>query len=114
VTLGQVLKEGRTRRGMSLREVERGTGISNGYLSLLESDSVKSPSPNHLHQLAQVYGVSYSLLMELVGYVVPAPPPDPASWQHLDGIDDLTEDERSQVRNFVRFLRSNRQSPEGE
>jgi transcriptional regulator with XRE-family HTH domain len=107
MTLGQVLREARMRRGLTLRDVERTTAISNGYLSQLESDSVRSPSPNHLHQLAGVYGIAYSLLMELTGYVVPTPV-DPARWREVEGIDDLTETERVQVNNFVRFLRSSR------
>ena len=112
MTLGQVLKEARSRRGLTLRDVERTIAISNGYLSLLESDSVKSPSPNHLHQLAELYQIPYSLLMELAGYVAPTPI-DSARWRGAEGIEDLTEDERTQVNNFVRFLRSSRRGPMG-
>jgi len=108
MTLGQALKEARQRREWSLRDVERQSNISNGYLSQLESDSVRNPSPRHLHELAELYGVSYGLFMELAGYAVPTrvtvPPPE----QGLDALTDLSTTELAQVRAFVGFLRSSR------
>jgi transcriptional regulator with XRE-family HTH domain len=110
MTLGELLKDGRKRAGMSLRDVEKISGISNGYLSLMESDAVKSPSPNHLHALAEVYGASYSLLMELAGYIVPQES-FVAVPQHLaNEIGDLSIEEQSQVRSFVGYLKSSRGS----
>lgn len=108
MTLGQALREGRLRNSMSLRDVERATGISNGYLSQLESDAVKEPSPNHLYKLAQAYGIGYSLLMELAGYRVPEPAGDRRGLMGLDGVGDLTEGEWAQVRSFALFLRNSR------
>ncbi len=109
MTLGTVLKEARLRGKLSLRDVERKTmTISNGYLSLLESDSVKSPSPNHLHALAEVYGVSYSLLLELAGYAVPAAASMSLPEGILGDVEDLSVDEWSEVRRFVGYLRSTR------
>lgn len=106
MTLGQVVREARNRRGMSLRDVERETGISNGHLSLLESGSVLRPSPNLLEKLAELYGVSYSLLMELSGYRVPELPLDVAA--SANSFADLSELELDQVRRFVGYLRSTR------
>ena len=108
MTLGQVLKEARLRSQMSLRDVERATQISNGYLSQMESDAVKSPSPNHLYVLAEVYGVSYSLLMELAGYIVPDPAFQRVSVPGLENLADLTHEELAQVRAFVGFIRASR------
>jgi len=113
MTLGQVLKEARQRNRMSLRDVEKLVRISNGHLSLLESDLIKSPSPNHLHQLAELFGVSYSLLLELAGYVVPET--SVASNARLAGnLGDLTNEELAQVRSFVGFLKASRQSGESD
>jgi transcriptional regulator with XRE-family HTH domain len=108
MTLGQLLREARQRKQMTLREVEKLTQISNGYLSLMESDSIKSPSPNHLNTLADVYGASYSLLMELAGYAVPTQHGAPLPEALLGDVKDLSEQEWSQVRNFVGYLRSAR------
>jgi transcriptional regulator with XRE-family HTH domain len=117
MSLGSTLRERRETLGWSLRDVERKTngGISNGYLSLLESDEVKQPSPRHLHLLAGVFEISYALLMKLAGYVVPN-----ASEQSLSpgwafaGLDDLTPEELSEVEELVkrqvRILRMARKS----
>ena len=106
MAIGKVLKEARQRKKWTLRDLERETEISNGYLSLLESDSIKAPSPKHLHQLADSLGVSYNLLMELAGYV---PPTISASTDsRVTGMTDLTDTELDQVRAFVGFLKSAR------
>jgi|SRR5450759_732440 transcriptional regulator with XRE-family HTH domain len=108
MTLGHILKTSRQRADLSLREVERKTGISNGYLSLLESDAIKSPSPKYLHALAEVYGSSYSLLMELAGYVAPKERPATLPDGLSDEMNGLSVEEQSQVRSFVGYLKASR------
>lgn len=71
-TLGEELKELREAQGMTLREVEQKSGISNGYLTQLENNKIKEPSPNILHKLSLVYNVPYPRLMKAAGYTVPA------------------------------------------
>ena len=44
-SFGEGLKMARELRKLSLREVEEATGISNAYLSQLENDKIKKPSP---------------------------------------------------------------------
>ncbi len=105
--LNSVLRDARARSNLSLREVERRTGISNGYVSLIESGQVRQPSPRYLHALADLYGVSYGLLMELAGHVAPAPPAN-RSVEVVDNFGDLSEVEREQVRAFASFLRASR------
>ncbi|MDB4875597.1 MAG: helix-turn-helix domain protein [Gemmatimonadetes bacterium] len=106
MTLGQLMKDSRARLGLSLRDVERETGISNGHLSLLESGTVQRPSPNLLEKLASLYGVSYSLLMELSGYR--SAEPITVASNSLGEMNDLSELELEQVRRFVGYLRSTR------
>ncbi len=108
MTLGSVLRDARTRKRLSLREVERRTGISNGYLSLIESGQVQRPSPRYLHELAETYGVSYPLLMELAGHIAPSPAVPNAG--DASEFDDLSVAEREQVRAFASFLRASRSS----
>ena len=107
--LGSVLRDARSRARLTLREVERRAGISNGYLSLIESGQVQQPAPRYLHALADAYGVSYSLLMELAGHVAPTPTPDHAG-EAADDLGDLSAVEREQVRAFASFLRASRSS----
>ena len=68
---GEYFKAIRGTKGLTLRDVERETGISNAYLSQLESSKIKQPSPIHLFKLASLYEIEYEMLMEKVGYPVP-------------------------------------------
>ena len=56
-SIGTVLKQARDVRELSGVEAARAAGISAAYLSKLESDGVKRPSPHVLHQLSQALGV---------------------------------------------------------
>lgn len=108
MTLGSLLRDARTRMSLSLREVERRTGISNGYLSLLETGAARRPSPDFLAKLSTLYGASYELLMELAGYHPPQTTPSARTIPGLDELDDLSLIEREQLRAFVGYLRSSR------
>ena len=74
---GEFLKAARNAKGLTLRDVEKETGISNSYLSQLESGKVKQPSPINLHKLGKAYDIPYEVLMEKAGYPV-------SISQHLD------------------------------
>ena len=108
MTLGKLLRKSRTENGKTLREVEGVTGISNGYLSQLESDCIKQPSPHHLHRLAAVYGISYDLLMRSAGYVVSEEVALGAA-QHSTtaflSIDDLNAEDRAKIAEYIADLR---------
>ncbi|MGA2228480.1 MAG: helix-turn-helix transcriptional regulator [Syntrophobacteraceae bacterium] len=73
LTLGQYLASIRTDRGMTLRQVEQLTDkeVSNAYLSQIENDKIKQPSPNILHALAESYEIDYMNLMEMAGHIRP-------------------------------------------
>src|SRR5258708_33932406 len=73
LTLGQFLASIREDRRLSQRDVEKATNkiVSNAYLSQIENDQIKKPSPNILNALADVYKVSYETLMERAGFVSP-------------------------------------------
>jgi HTH-type transcriptional regulator, competence development regulator len=111
MTLASLLKDARSRQKLSLRAVERRTGISNGYLSLLEKGTARKPSPEFLEKLATLYGASYELLMELAGYRAPQPSPIARAIPGIDEADDLSAIEMEQLRAFVGYLRSSRTTP---
>lgn len=67
-TLGKLLKDARARSGLSLREVERRTGIRNGHLSQLETGAIGKPEMAILWELAATYGVDFGQLLALAGY----------------------------------------------
>ena len=111
--LGRYLASVREDRGLSLREVEKATDkvISNGYLSQVENDQIKKPSPNILHALAELYGVSYEDLMERAGFVTPK---RSRSVEQRHGRiatfadQNLTEEEEAELVRYLSFMRSRR------
>jgi HTH-type transcriptional regulator, competence development regulator len=116
--LAAVLRRIRGISGASLREVERKTGISNAYLSQLESGAASRPSPEILHKLAEFYGVPYESLMEAAGYLQPASDrssPAGRRRKRLGAMQaalmsaQLTEEEQTRVAEFIEFLRSRRE-----
>src|SRR5262249_48774579 len=104
------LVSARNATGKSLRAVERETGISNAYLSQLENGKIKSPSPQNLHKLGELYGVSYELLMELAGFPVPNTVSAPAPQRVAARIGPVTKDEEEALVEYLQFIRSRRRS----
>ena len=67
-TLGAVLRAARTRHGLSLREVERRTGIRNAHLSQIETDTIAKPEMALLWELASLYALDFARLLALAGH----------------------------------------------
>ncbi len=105
--LGKYLKILREELGLSLRAVEEKSGISNAFLSQIESGKVKQPSPIVLHKLSQVYSVSYESLMEISGYPV-SKSSDKVniSTGPLHRLGPLTGGEEKSLADYLVFLRS--------
>jgi len=112
--LGVVLADLRRAKGLSLREVQEATGgaVSNAYLSQLERQKIKKPSPNVLGSLAKVYGVPYETLMEKAGYLLPTTDEEGGRRRRLAvfAIDDLTAEEEEELLKYLAFLRFRNQS----
>jgi HTH-type transcriptional regulator, competence development regulator len=67
-TLGAVLRAARADRGLSLRDVERRTGIRNAHLSQIETDTIAKPEMALLWELAALYEVDFARLLALAGH----------------------------------------------
>jgi len=108
--LGEKLRLYRNAKGLSLRDVEKETKISNSYLNQLEQGKVKEPSPHMLHKLASFYGVPYTSLLKLAGYLVPN---EEARTKKAAGVafsllKDLTEEEEGELLRYLEFIRKKR------
>ena len=110
-TLGKHLEAIRKDRKLTQRQVEEATNkeVSNAYLSQIENDQIKQPSPHVLHTLAELYKSSYEYLMELAGYVVSSGDREPderhgrlATFSELN----LSPDEESELLDYLDYIRS--------
>lgn len=120
-TLGDELRRIREARGLSLRAVEAAIGISNAYLSQVETGKIDKPNPNYLFKLAELYRIPYEMLMEKAGYIMRAAGKKgrsagaPRRAQNLSGaalstMEDLTPEEAEELMRFLAFIRSRRGS----
>lgn len=109
--MGDTLKQARAVRGLSAVDAARAAAISPAYLSRLEGDSVKKPSPHVLHQLSEALGVPYAELMRLSGYRLPS-----QTDRHSPGtvsaalFADITDDERDELVEYLAWYRTRRRS----
>jgi transcriptional regulator with XRE-family HTH domain len=110
-SLGAALRQARQVRTLSAVDAARAAGISAAYLSKLENDAVKKPSPPVLHQLSEALAVPYTELMRLSGYRVPGEHDRRAT----DTVGaalfaDITEDEREELLAYLAWYRTRRRS----
>lgn len=68
-TIGDLLREIRTSRRLSLRKAAEAARLSNAYLSQIETGQRAQPSPKHLRRLAALYEVPVRELLEAAGYL---------------------------------------------
>ena len=112
-TLGRYLASIRTDRKMTLREVEEATSkqVSNAYLSQIENDKIRKPSPNILHSLAELYSISFEKLMDMAGYLMS--PTKRADGDRHGRVatfaeHNLTAEEESELIEYLQFIRIRR------
>jgi len=108
-SMGVVLRQAREVRAMPVIEAARAAGISAAYLSKLENDAVKRPSPPVLLQLSEALSVPYDDLMRLSGYRVPG-----TSTANLVAsvtaalFADVTDEEREELLEYLAWSRARR------
>lgn len=120
--LGDFLRQARLALGLTLREVEARTdkSVTNGYLSQIEKKAIRRPSPNILYNLGNVYGLDYSDLLKRAGHHVPISagdddarserPTETLAGIPLRAIEELTDEERRELTQYIAFLRQRRES----
>jgi Zn-dependent peptidase ImmA (M78 family)/transcriptional regulator with XRE-family HTH domain len=106
--LGDRLRESRNSRGLSLRAVERESGINSGYLSQLERNEIANPTPSVLQRVAKAYGEPFAVLMQWAGYVEEDPKGvSPNAKRALDTLGtDFTDEELQVMRSVLDSLRA--------
>jgi transcriptional regulator with XRE-family HTH domain len=104
--LGANLRELRNKRGLSLRELERRSGINNAYLSQLERGDVAQPMPSMLGRLAEAYEVPVETLMGWAGYAVSPKALTRPQAKALNYFADASDEEVEALRAILEVLRS--------
>lgn len=108
-SLGQYLASIRRDRTLTLRDVETATAkeVSNAYLSQIENDKIRKPSPNVLLALSKVYKISYERLMEMAGYVVATKAKGERHGRVATFAEhNLSDEEEAELMKYLRFIRS--------
>ncbi|MGY4319099.1 helix-turn-helix domain-containing protein [Bradyrhizobium sp. JR3.5] len=110
LTLGQYLASIRVDRNLSLREVEEATNkqVSNAYLSQIENNKIKKPSPNILHALAELYAISFENLMDMAGYISGNKRADTERHGRIATFAEhnLSAEEETEMLQYLQFMRA--------
>jgi transcriptional regulator with XRE-family HTH domain len=108
-SIGAALRRARKVRALSAVEAARAAGISAAYLSKLENDAVKRPSPPVLLQLSEALTVPYADLMRLTGYQVPGESAaSPVVNANATLFADVTNEERDELIDYLEWISARR------
>ena len=115
--LGSYLWDTRNALGMSLREAEEASGVSNAYINQIETGRIKAPSPAILQKIAVGYKAPYQHLMELAGHLKASTGGETKRRGALPTSTladvELTREEEEKVREYIAFLKmKNRRTDE--
>lgn len=109
-SLGTILKEARSKTGLTLRQVEDSSGVSNAYLSQLENDKIKSPSANILYKLSSLYNIPLNLLLKGAGIIEGHVEETSTNNSFINRVafssEGLTEEEKQDVLQYLEFLKT--------
>jgi transcriptional regulator with XRE-family HTH domain len=114
MSLAEMIKNLRQRRGYSQRKLSLLSGISNTEISRIEKGIRTKPSPDTLKKLASHLGVTYNDLMEMAGYLPEgfirqaAPEPDAATTVRLTDYDykkGLPPEAVSEIEMYLDYIR---------
>lgn len=103
--LGSYLKDARLNYGLTLRESEHHSGISNAYISQIENNKIKQPSPLILEALAKIYDLDYSKLMRMAGYKYQS---NKSNHQDFLAQHSVTKKEEKELIDYLAFIRRNK------
>jgi transcriptional regulator with XRE-family HTH domain len=109
-SLATTLRRARKTSGLSLRDVERQTGIHNAHLSQLETGRIARPEPALLWTLATLYELDFEQLLTAAGLVGgdAAPEHRRRITVALRALGELTPSEQEEILRYMAEVRSRR------
>lgn len=102
--LANYLKKQREDHGLSLRALALKSGLSNGYLSLLENGRVESPSALVLSKLAKAFPVPIEELLSAAGVEIAKTPTGEVDPRLVSAVRRLDTDAREQLLSYAKYL----------
>ncbi len=105
--LGKHLKNCRKKCGLSLKAVEKKTGITDSRLSKIENGHLKCPG-SELRLLAITYNEPVISMFLAAGYLIPD---DLKEYQYVfHGVEMLDPDERKHIQDEINYLIGKKES----
>lgn len=103
---GEYLKSVRKEKGLTIRQVEAYSGVSNAYLSQLENGKRGIPSPEIIKKIHKPLGIDYNELMSKAGYLeVDSTIEGNKPSRAFNKFDDLTDKERDFLEKQLEIFR---------
>jgi len=111
--LGETLKKSRINLGLTLRQIEDASGISNAYLSQLENDKIKKPSANILYKLSDLYKIELNDLLIAAGIIEnaakhPSKKKNDLTQLISTSVGNLNSQQKKNVLEYIDFIKSKR------
>lgn len=107
-SLGQFVRERRSARGITARDLAMTVGIEPSMLSRLETGTMKTfPEPWLIHAISRELQIAPDMMMEAAGYLESSPAGDPEHIRELMGLlrrIDWTPERLRFVQNVLRDL----------
>lgn len=104
-TLGQVIREARVERGLSVQELARQTEIARSYLYRVEEDSFGSIQMTTFCRLIETLHLSADQVLGEIGFLPPVPKsPMPEAEDYLRERYKLSPESIAQTIDFIEFL----------
>jgi transcriptional regulator with XRE-family HTH domain len=109
-TLAGTLRDARMKRGWSLRDVQRHTGIHNAHLSQIENATITRPDHNVLFALAKAYELDYGKLLRMAGHIEHRTDGRQSAYGPVafKTLAELTDDEQREVVEYMLRLKDRR------
>jgi len=106
MTLGAALRDAREALGLTLRDVQRRTGINNAHLSQIETGKIERPEVSLLFELAGLYDLDLVSLMQQAGHLTrEGSGQDKAiTTAALRAVGQLPSHQKAEALNFMRQL----------
>jgi HTH-type transcriptional regulator, competence development regulator len=102
--LGDFLRGLRETQGWSLREAAEHSGLSNGYISLLENGRIENPSATVLGRLAQAYETPINRVLVAAGVPTDQPTSQSLDPRLVELLERLTPEAQAEVASYAGYL----------